>query len=477
MKVGPARESGMWFSAVLLLAVALRLYNLGEWDMWTDEVQTLWTSQSGQFREGPMYRTAPLNFLLTGFAVGLLGPNELGSRLVPFLAGVLTVALFFPIMRRWIGGRAALFGMLVVALSMWHVYWSQTARHFALQTLLILGAVYAFLSYWREGRRAGLAGAAGLLLAALFVHSSSGFFVAGFLVFVTADWILPSGKGFTGPQAGRVRKHVLALVVLCAPLVVYLPVYFGLGSYLLEHKTAWNPPWNIVGSLGFYMPPYIALPALAGAAFLYRERDDLWLLLSCLIVVPAVLVTVASAVTIASAAYCLALVLAVGALVGVAADRIFRLGEQYRASLGAGLVVGAVFLSQVYDLAHYYLVYNGLKPRWREVATYVQERRGSRDLFFAAEGDVAQFYVGRENAAWLGAYDKLRESSSFPPSGVEGLWYAVYVPDNSVLERHRTVFESVADRAEMKALFPLQYGAKRRSVAVFYEPLGGADAP
>ena len=95
---------------ILALAAVLRSYNLSAWDMWTDEVQTLWTSVSGDFKEGPMYRTAPVNFWLTGIAVRVFGETELGVRFIPWLMGIATVGVFLWSCARWFGVRAALFG-------------------------------------------------------------------------------------------------------------------------------------------------------------------------------------------------------------------------------------------------------------------------------------------------------------------------------------------------------------------------------
>ena len=101
---------------LILLAAGLRWYRLAEWDMWTDEVQTLWMVISGDYIEGPMYSTAPINFWVTRLAVGMFGENELGIRFVPWLAGVATVGVFLWSASRWFGTRVALLGGLFLTL-------------------------------------------------------------------------------------------------------------------------------------------------------------------------------------------------------------------------------------------------------------------------------------------------------------------------------------------------------------------------
>ncbi len=437
--------------------------------MWTDEVQTLLVSASGEFRWGPTYRTAPLNFYLTGAAVRVLGASELGARIVPFLMGLLTVALMYLLFRQWIGTRASLFAMLTLAGSMWHVFWSQTARHYSLLLLLVLLGLYAFLWFWRRDRQVGLWVAMLAFFAALFTHTSAGFVVVALLAFVIASWLyqrLASGQS----SASLNRKHLLASIALSIPLAVYLPVYVIVGRYLMTAVVAWNPPWNIVGSLAFYVPPYLAMAALAGAAFLLRERDSMWFLLMCMVVVPMVLVIIASTLTIASAVYALSSLLAVAILVGVACDRLLKVGSSSGLLVPVGLAISGIFLQQIYDLAHYHTFYNGLKPRWREVSMLVGERRREGDVFLAEEADVARFYLGRDEADWFGSYEEPIANGEFPTAELTGVWYAFYVGD-PILRVGPGTLARIRANADLVALFPLHYGAKDRTIAVYYQSM------
>ena len=108
------------------------------------------------------------------------------------------------------------------------------------------------------------------------------------------------------------------------------------------------------GQLGFVFITNL----LAGALFLAAERDDLGLLLMLQIAVPVVLVTLASAMTIASNAYCLASMVSLSLLVGVACDRLLTLASRASRLAPAALLVSSIFVAQLYELAHYYTVYN-----------------------------------------------------------------------------------------------------------------------
>lgn len=445
---------------IILLAAVLRWYNLSAWDMWTDEVQTLWTSVSGDFKEGPMYRTAPVNFWLTGLAVRVFGETELGVRFVPWLMGVLTIAIFLWSCAKWFGVRVAFFGALFLTLSMWHVAWSQTGRHFALQTLLVLLALHFFLVSWIDGKSWGAWVSAALLLVGLFTHSSTAFYVAAILAFLGVGWL----AAVAGEAERRPAVWWRTAVPFTLAMAVYLPIFFGLSRYLMDNKTAWNPPWNIVGSLLFYLAPWVLLTAFAGVFVLASRRKlHLGILLLFLVTVPIMLVTVASAVTIASAAYCLASLPALAILIGVTADWLLSEADGRLERYAALALISGFFLTQGAVLAHYYFVYNGLKPRWEEVSNFVEQRRLPGEEFFASEGDVAQHYVGKGNARWIG-------HANLEADPATGAWYAVYLGGGPFSTKHGENYRTLQDLGELVEVFPVHYGAKDRTVAVFHVP-------
>lgn len=470
----PDHRASLSFLAILTAGAALlRWIGLESWDVWTDEVQTLWVSASGEFREGPMYRTAPLNFWVTGGTTRWLGVDIVAARLPSFAFGVATVGLFYLLSRRWLGERPARFAAVLLALSFWHVYWSQNARHFALQTLLLLLALHGFCLWFREGRRVGLVWLSLPLLAALFTHSSSGFYGGALGLFAVGAGAAAL-RGPEGAAAPAFRRALVAAIAVGVPLLLYAPVYLSVGRYLLEYKTAWNPPWNVAGSLAFYVPPYLALPALGGALYLARERSALAPLLLLFGAVPAVLVVAAAQFTIASGAYCLTSLLAVAALAGVACDRLLGSAQDAVGRWALATLVAAFFVAAANDLAHYYLFWNGLKPRWHELTQRVAAERRPDEVLVAADGDAAVYYLGEKDNDWL--RERFQQRAGAPDAWDEdtgGVWYAIYWTPSLLPGYDPRLLEHLRERTRLVDLYPLHYGAKSQTLALFHERLPG----
>ncbi len=443
---------------IVALAAVLRWYRLVEWDMWTDEVQTLWISMSGRYIEGPMYSTAPVNFWLTRLSADLLGAGELGLRFVPFFAGVATVAIFLWSTTKWFGSRTALLGGLFLALSLWHVGWSQTGRHFALQTLLVLLAMHFFLVTWLDGRAWGAWLSTLFLLVGILTHSSTVFFLAAFLAFLAIAWL----AGVVDATARHKPKDVIiAGVPYVVVLAVYLPVFFTVGQYLVTNKEAWNPPYNIVGSLLFYLPPWLILTAAAGSLVLsVRGKRDCATLLALLFLIPAGLVTVSASITIASAAYCLASLPALAILFGAALDWLVDLPGDRAVRWATVAVTCGLFLTEAASLAHYYFIYNGLKAPWKAAIEFVEQRRLPGEEFYASEGDVAQYYLGRSEAQWVGRSPMEPEET--------GAWYVVYEAGGAFPGSKSAAYRKLEAFASLKGVFPVFYGAKDRTLVVFH---------
>lgn len=194
----PARVGGagqrrrLWLGLILLLAAALRFYDLPNLPLglWRDESRhgliSLRILQDPSY--WPIYvaeqrvNMPAFTFYLFAAAVDLWGPTIWSMRLVVALAGTLAIVPCYLWGRRLLGERMALLAAALLACSSWHITISRfsfSTIFDPLFTLLALAALaYALdLRPDREGQlrqvglRRGAAALAGGLLAGLAVHT------------------------------------------------------------------------------------------------------------------------------------------------------------------------------------------------------------------------------------------------------------------------------------------------------------------
>ena len=139
-------------AGLVLLALALRLARLGFQPLWWDEGWSLYfaTTDVATLLE----RTAvdihpPLYYLLLGGWSQALGKGVLSVRLLSVIIGTATVPLIFVVGRRLLGRLGGLLAASLLAVSPFHIYYSQEVRMYGLVTLLGLAAFYFALRWYR----------------------------------------------------------------------------------------------------------------------------------------------------------------------------------------------------------------------------------------------------------------------------------------------------------------------------------------
>jgi uncharacterized protein (TIGR03663 family) len=175
---------------LVVVALALRLYDLGDRPFHHDESQDAYFSwifwKNGDYQYDPLLH-GPLRFYLTAAMYTLFGDSDFTARLAPALMGTLMVPLPY-LLRRQIGRVAAFTAAVLLAIGPSYLYFSRFARediYVAAITLGLLVAVFRFLDQPRKHHPAVI----GALLALSFATKETTFitvFVAGtfFLVVI-----------------------------------------------------------------------------------------------------------------------------------------------------------------------------------------------------------------------------------------------------------------------------------------------------
>jgi len=383
--------------AAALVVAAVRLVHLGTWSLWLDEVYTFTDARN------PIATRHPLGYRLFAAYYGLLGgtPGEAALRLPSALAGWLCVPLCAWALRPLVGRRAAAVAALFVALSPWHVYWSQNARFYTSIQALGLAGGGLVVRGLLGGRAAAVLGGGACLAVAALVHPTAALLGAGLLV---APWLVRAvGAWPAGGARGRAWTALGGLAVAAV---------FGGSLWMLDIWRGWERRQgepslvHLVLSLGYLFTPMLGLALVVGAwRALRARRDPAWLLLA----IDAVALGAALGASLflrVSAQYVFVLLpwlagLAALPFVRMAGHGPRRGATPLDAEAAAGARPGALALAGLalvvaplaVETGLYFGWRHGDRPRWREAYRHVFENRRPTDLVLGMQAPVAEYYL------------------------------------------------------------------------------------
>jgi hypothetical protein len=192
-----------YLAAILLLAVALRVYSMIAFPFDQDELYTVVAARDLFHAKVDFPHARPIYFLLQHPLLSLLPQTPAMLRLLPTLFGVLGVWMTWRLGRALIGARAGLVAALLVAISPWHLYSSSTARYYTLVYLLACVAlVWLPAAYATDSKRHYLVTLATLMVGTL-THPSFVVAMVGPVIGLTLvrpdyslGWRWPSRRGW-----------------------------------------------------------------------------------------------------------------------------------------------------------------------------------------------------------------------------------------------------------------------------------------
>jgi 4-amino-4-deoxy-L-arabinose transferase-like glycosyltransferase len=235
----PARVA---LPAILGLALAARLYEIGRLDVWVDEANLILTAQQPLgllFDKLRLDSSPPLFYLLVHFWIQLFGDGSVALRMLSVLAGVGLVAATYWAGRELISRDVGLWGAFVVAASPTQAFFSQQVRMYALLPLLGLLAVSFLVRHLRDGGRRDFLLWLVLTVLALYTHNFAVYLLPVYGVLVVVSGQLLRGLG----------RWLLAAVLV---VLAYLPWVPMLLQQLAnpDHYAWYLPTWRFFGPVG-----------------------------------------------------------------------------------------------------------------------------------------------------------------------------------------------------------------------------------
>lgn len=152
---------GLWFSLVLAVGTALRLFRLGSKSFWLDEATSAVLAQADPavFVGAIIHRQANMvlyYLLLRGWL--RLGSNEFVVRSLSVVAGVLAIPAIYLLGRRLFGRRAGRVAAILLSVHAFHIRYSQEARAYSLSMLLaVVSSLLLLRCLERASRKSWLA--------------------------------------------------------------------------------------------------------------------------------------------------------------------------------------------------------------------------------------------------------------------------------------------------------------------------------
>jgi hypothetical protein len=129
--------------AVLCAAACVRLLSVGEWSLWLDEETTIYFALNP---DRPFPSSFPLYFWLLGALFDMTGVSVAAARLLTASIGIWTLWLLYRTATRFCGDQVALPALVLLSLSVGHVFWSQNIRYYVLLLAFQLLSIHAFLA-------------------------------------------------------------------------------------------------------------------------------------------------------------------------------------------------------------------------------------------------------------------------------------------------------------------------------------------
>ena len=252
-----ATDISPYLLGLILVAFALRAYNLDFQSLWRDEVDAIRFSsppflalESVQNIVGVLTQTGhngPLYFVaLRGWRT-LSGDSEFALRYASLLGGVLMVALTYQAARRLrLGPSVALIAALLVATSPYALWYSQEAKMYTWLTCLILLALYAYQAALSARRRQ-------FGWWVLFVVATS----LSFYLHILSPLMLPVYVAWGLMQWPRLKANWLGWLVSMGMLTLpYLPLLLWQAPLLIDDFHSGHPFYPIQRQMSLLLHLY-----------------------------------------------------------------------------------------------------------------------------------------------------------------------------------------------------------------------------
>lgn len=377
--------------SILLIAIFLRIYKLGEWSFWGDEYITV--RRALDILESPVIFQSP-SILFTHIILKSFGVNEWYARIPAVIIGTITVPLFFWLVKRLVDTYVAIIASLLLAIAPWHVYWSQNARFYTALLLFYTLALFLFYLAIEEDRPWYFILSSIFLGLALYER-----LLAAFLIPTVVSYLILLKPGRFEIPRGLSRRNLLLFFV---PVFVFLAL-FVLGNPTVQDSeqasrsfgfSNTNPAWILLGVV-FYLGVPLICVSFFGSLGLLLRRNRLGLFLSLGAVVPLISIMLVSLGQYAANRYIFVSLTSIIVLAAIAVKELFGRVSKDGILFAIGISV-VLFVAPMSDNVLYFEYRNGNRDNWKGAFDLISARIQENDQVITANRALADYYLDME---------------------------------------------------------------------------------
>lgn len=295
---GTTRKELYGVLGITLAAALLRFHNLGEWSIFSDEVNTMVESRDFSLFSAPEHVnrwtlvTNALSHMLTGFAYKLFGESLFTARLFPALFGIASLPLFYFLIRKLMGVRVAFLTILFIAFSPNLIFLSGYARYNSM-LFFFGGASFLYFLVGLAHRSMKCVGIGTILyMLAILIHATAVMVPGVILLFILLS--IPKDR------EGR-RHYIRSSIVLAAPFILMILLVRSEIFYMVDviitdfRETGMGyPPHRLVASVAYNDGPVQSILALYAAYRILAGKGKTYLAVLLYWSVPLILITAAA---------------------------------------------------------------------------------------------------------------------------------------------------------------------------------------
>jgi len=201
---------------VIAIAVFSRISNLTFNSIYSDELHSIFIIKEGLYSSFNVDVHPPLFFILLWFWAKVFGNSDFALRMFSVAAGIGSIVIFYLLVELLIDKTCAWIAALFMAVSPFHVFYSQEIRGYTLLLFVSVLTLYFFSKFAKQGKTVNIIGYILSATSIFYTHN------LGFISFVTVNILFLIESKFHRRE-GKLKKWILAqliTLILAGPAII-----------------------------------------------------------------------------------------------------------------------------------------------------------------------------------------------------------------------------------------------------------------